>query len=154
MLYLEPANQKWWQKPLARADGRVLPAELIVLRSQLKPDESGAWLNSRGVTSGAVDLILDPAGRLRTVRVRLPDFVSEKLRDVYRLAGLKKGAPDLIVWNEKLQYVWFIEVKCPVWDKPSPEQRRFHEMARELGSECEVAEWSFRGPQEGIGVYD
>jgi hypothetical protein len=148
MLYLEPANAKWWQKPLARTDGRVLPAELIVLRSQLKPDESGAWLNSRGVASGAVDLIPGPAGRFKTVRVRLPDFVSAKLRDVYRLAGLKKGAPDLIVWNEKLQYVRFIEVKCPLWDKPSTEQLRFHETARELGSECEVVEWCFSAPEE------
>jgi len=42
-MLLERSAVRWWQKPLARVEGRDLPAELIILHAQLAPGESGAW---------------------------------------------------------------------------------------------------------------
>src|SRR5687768_9563290 len=47
----------WWQKPLVNCSPNPKPAELVVLRDELRPGESGAWLNSRSTTIGVVDLV-------------------------------------------------------------------------------------------------
>jgi hypothetical protein len=48
------SDRRWLQKPLVRADGRDLPAELVILKRELRPGEAGAWVNSRGKRSGVV----------------------------------------------------------------------------------------------------
>jgi hypothetical protein len=143
MLLLNRSDVRWWQKPLARFAGRVLPAELVILQENVQPGESGAWLNSRSVTSGVVDLVPDSSGSLRTVRATLPSFVSEVLRELYGSTRLTKGAPDLVIWNEATRRVRFVEVKCPEWDEPSTHQQLFHETARTAGIECSIVEWRF-----------
>jgi hypothetical protein len=143
MLLLERSDVYWWQKPLARVGGRALPAELVILHEKLRRGESGAWLNSRGITSGAVDLQPDSSGKLRTVRVTLPSFVSETLSDLYARTGLTKGAPDLVIWNESARHLRFVEVKCPDWDEPSEQQLLFHAAAQAMGIDCSIVEWRF-----------
>ena len=70
----QPSDVRWWGKPLIRAGGRDLPAELVILQLELQPGEAGAWLNAGSKTFGAVDLIADPSGKLKTRRVRLPNW--------------------------------------------------------------------------------
>ena len=104
-------------------------------------------MNSRGTTTGAVDLIVTgtrPA--FKTRRIRLPDFVSSVLRDIYKQADLKWGCADLVIWNAASREVRLVEVKCPPWDKPSREQRVFLQVAQEMGLENSVAEWEFLSP--------
>jgi VRR-NUC domain len=83
--------------------------------------------------------------KLRTQRITLPQFVIDRLRASYARACIARGAPDLVIWNETAEYVRFVEVKCPDWDRPSHEQLVFHEAARALGSDCAIVEWRFRG---------
>jgi len=147
MLRFEQASERWWNKPLVSLSGRILPAELAVLESELAPGESGAWMNSRGTATGAVDLILTgsrPA--FKTRRISLPEFVSSVLRDIYKRANLKWGCADLVIWNEASRTVRLVEVKCPHWDNPTPEQRIFLHVADEMGIENSVAEWEFASP--------
>jgi hypothetical protein len=143
MLRLRQSKDRWWQKPLAEVAGRALPAELVVLRETLRRGEAGVWLNSRGTTSGVTDLVRGPDDRLKTVRGRIPPFVTAVLTSLLEQTGLAKGAPDLVVWNESTQQVRFIEVKCPHWDRPSAEQRRFLEAAEARGISTSVVEWEF-----------
>jgi len=143
MLRFTKSHERWWQKPLAQLDDRPLPAELAVLFAELRTGESGAWLNSRGTKSGAVDLARSPDGKLETVRTNLPPFVSDLLRSLYEATGLAKGAPDLVIWNSSSSSVRFVEVKCPHWDRPSEEQLKFLAAAKEHGVEASIAEWEF-----------
>ena len=123
MLLLDRANLKWWNKPLALHHGRALPAELVILDREVRSPEQGAWLNSRGTRLGVIDLQPDASGRLRTVRIELPKFVSETLADLYGWAGVTKG--------------------CPDWDAPSAEQAQFLATAGERGIISSVVEWRF-----------
>ena len=144
MLRFEQATERWWNKPLVSLSGRILPAELAVLEADLAPGESGAWMNSRGTTTGATDLILTgtrPA--FKTRRIRLPEFVSSVLRDIYKKANLRWGCADLVIWSTASCEVRLVEVKCPHWDKPSREQRIFLQVAEEMGLESSVVEWEF-----------
>ena len=143
-LHFERSTERWWQKPLAVVAGRHLPAELAVLRASMKAGERGAWLNSRRVGLATVDLSRDRSGKFQTVRVALPPFVAEALRDLYEETQLKKGAPDLVVWHEGTGRIRFVEVKNPLWDRPSDEQLQFLSAAREKGMPTEIAEWGFR----------
>lgn len=121
MLRFHGSLQRWWQKPLADVLGKPILAELAVLRAEPESGEAGAWINSRGTTSGVVDVVRGADGRFNTVRVKLPPFVSKVLASLYEMTKLTKGAPDLVVWNEATGSIRFIEVKCPHWDYPSKE---------------------------------
>jgi hypothetical protein len=77
-----------------------LPAELAVLALELKAGESGAWMNSRGSKTGAVDLVRAPAGSKRkfhTVRTALPVLVSKTIRAIYAADSLERGCADLVL---------------------------------------------------------
>jgi hypothetical protein len=147
MLHFQRSSRRWWQKPLAIVDGRDLPAELAVLRGELRDGETGVWLNSRGLDSGTVDLTADGAG-FKTVRRPLPEFVSAMLRSIYSNSGLVKGAPDLVLWNEPTGAIRFVEVKCPDWDRPSRGQLVFHQAAKAAGCPVKVIEWRFRPDED------
>ena len=146
MLQLKRSSLRWWQKPLADHEGRPVPAELVVLQRNLRPGEQGAWLNSRGTASGTRDLVRDEDGTLKSVRVSLPGFVQVALRDLYQATGLSKGAPDLVLWDERTASMRFIEVKCPHWDRPSNEQLKFLDAAAKSGYSVAIEEWEFESP--------
>ena len=145
LLRFKAAGSKWWQKPLALHQGRPLPAELVILQGELAPEESGAWLNSRGLDSGVADLVSSDQGKLTTRRIPLPAFVSENLKRLYKQANVKKGCPDLVIWNNKKKSMRLIEVKCPHWDRPSQEQKLFIEAAESSGIGAKIVEWEFDG---------
>ena len=144
LFQFESAGCKWWRKPLVRHDKRTLPAELAILARELCAGESGAWLNSRGLDSGVADLISIKLGEFKTKRVPLPSFVSERLKQLYIKANVKKGCPDLVIWNSKTQGMRLVEVKCPHWDSPSPEQNKFIEAAESSGIGAKIVEWEFQ----------
>jgi hypothetical protein len=143
MLKFPSHPERWWQKRLVDDNGRPLPAELAVLRRVLRPGESGAWLNSRGTRTGVIDLARTPEGRLKTVRTELPEFVSDLLKSFYKMPNVTKGIFDLVIWNESDQPVRFVEVKCPHWDRLTPEQTAFTKIAQERNIEAEIPEWKF-----------
>ena len=137
------STEIWWQKPLVECLPNPKPAELVVLRDELRTGESGAWLNSRSTTSAVVDLVRRPDGGFQTVRVNLPAYLSEVLSELYEITGLTKGAPDLVVWSEADRGIRFIEVKCPHWDRVSVEQSTFLHAATQRGCATSVVEWEF-----------
>jgi hypothetical protein len=143
MIRLERSSHRWWQKPLARFRNRDLPAELVVLLKERVESEEGAWLNSRGTSTGTVDLVRDEAGKFQSIRKELPSFVRETLQGLYAQGGLAKGAPDLVLWNTTSSKIRFVEVKCPHWDRPSPAQLQFHRAAEEAGCPVKIVEWEF-----------
>ena len=145
ILKLESAERKWWNKPLVRFGGRLIPAELAILFSELAPGVQGVWINSRGTNSGVADLITSEKDKYLTKQVPLPTFVSELLKNIYILANVKKGCPDLVIWNPETKRMRFIEVKCPHWDRPSQEQNKFISAAESSGISAEIAEWEFIG---------
>ena len=146
MLRLPRAGSYWWRKPLVRVESRALPAELVVLGRELRASERGVWVNSRSKASGVVDLVPVPSGKgtFQTRREPLPLFVVKKLEEIYARAQLTRGCPDLVIWRTDRDQFRLVEVNCPDWDKPSDEQRRFIEVASELGVETSIVEWSFR----------
>lgn len=149
ILRFESAKQKWWNKPLIIFKGRVLPAELAILSLELGPGESGAWMNSRGIVSGVVDLQSSSGiskSALSTKRASLPGFVSEMLFQIFETANLKRGCPDLVIWDEQARRVRFVEVKCPHWDKPTREQEMFFKAAGDAGIDSKIIEWEFATP--------
>ncbi len=142
MLKFRSAGCKWWNKPLVLFKGRPLPAELAILSLEMGSDELGAWLNSRGTKSGVVDLLtaeLDSS--YRTQRIQLPAFVSSILANLYDVAQVAKGCPDLVIWNPLASVVRLVEVKCPHWDKPSAEQEQFLCTAKSVGVNAKIVEW-------------
>ena len=152
LIKFDSAGRRWWNKPLVLFEGRELPAELVVLAMQVSAGEHGAWLNSRGTRTGAVDLVASDVGGIRTYktrRVSLPDFVSSFLVKLYRATGLPNGCPDLVVWDMRTQAVRLVEVKCPQWDEPSQEQDRFLRAASDLGIQASIVEWEFSAAQPG-----
>lgn len=135
--------------------GRCIPAELAVLSMELRHGESGVWLNSRGTKSGVVDLVpsdTDAVGSYRTCRVPLPTFVSKTLARMYGAAGVRKGVPDLVIWDAQTNGVRFVEVKCPHWDQTSDEQNLFLLVAKSLGIPASIVEWEFRAAQPGAAT--
>jgi hypothetical protein len=143
LIQLHKSTERWWQKPLVAWNGTVLPAELVILSLEQRDNEAGAWLNSRSSTTGVIDLRKSPDGTYTAVRAQLPTFVSDALRSLYIDTGLKKGMPDLVIWNYVTRSIRLVEVKCPHWDRPSPEQRYFFAAARNRGISVAVAEWEF-----------
>jgi len=146
MLRFQSSSRKWWNKPLVDLGGRLLPAELAILEAELGPGEQGAWINSRGVKSGVVDLVAETEGAdigFKAERASLPAFVSEALKAVYEKSGLKKGCPDLVIWDSESRCLRLVEVKCPHWDQLTVEQIEFMRAARDLGIPTSIAEWEF-----------
>lgn len=146
ILKFKPENIKWWQKPLVNYNSQILTAELAILKTELTKQEDGVWINSRGLKSGVNDLITTIQGNknsFKTVRVPLPNFVSEKIRYLYKISGLKKGCPDLVIWNKSNNLIRLVEVKCPHWDKPSSEQEKFLDIAIKNGVPSKIIEWEF-----------
>ena len=137
---MQRADQRWWNKPLVNYQGKILPAELVVLSIELKPEEDGRWMNSRGTTSGVVDYIVKQS---KTVRKILPDNVSAVLKKLYEASGLSKGCPDLVIWSTTSDKMRFVEVKCPHWDRPSAEQDKFMSSAQRHGIVTTIVEWEF-----------
>lgn len=136
----------WWRKPLVQAGNRVLTAELAVLASEVGEGEQGVWLNSRGRTSGVIDLVprstrLDTS--FETRRAPLPPFVTSALERLYARVQVAKGCPDLVIWRAVLQSIRLVEVKCPHWDATSSEQERFMSAAPALDIPTKVVEWEF-----------
>lgn len=143
MIRLRKSAERWWQKPLAEVGGRPIPAELALLSLELRPGESGAWLNSRGTRTGVVDIMRTVGGKFQTVRIPLPSHVGDLLSSLYKETGLPGGASDLVIWGEASESVRFVEVKCPHWDKPSQAQTHFHDALSRRGIDVHVAEWEF-----------
>ncbi len=143
MIKFKPANEKWWNKPLVKVGGQKLPAELAILKDSLEPGEQGAWLNSRGTKTGAVDLEEVTPGKYKTVRRTLPSFVQSCLQSFYFHPEVAKGIYDLVLWHKETENIRFIEVKCPHWDRPTPEQKVFANLAREKGISAQVSDWEF-----------
>lgn len=143
MFKFQKSTERWWQKPLVVVGGRILPAELAVLAELTQAGESGVWMNSRGTKSGVVDVRRSPEGKFKTLRSPLPAFVGRLLQSIYEAAGLRKGAPDLVIWSNDTKKIRFVEVKCPHWDKPSKEQLRFLIEADRRGIPTLIAEWEF-----------
>ena len=103
-------------------------------------------MNSRGTQSGVVDLRSKTSAPRKyvTLRMNLPDYVSTTLRRLYTSARLKKGCPDLVLWNPQSKRVRLVEVKCLQWDATSREQERFLRAANAAGIPAKVASWEFR----------
>lgn len=138
---------RWWQKPLVIHNGRSLPAELAVLDIEKGAREEGVWLNSRGTKTGVIDLVHSHENgnsTYRTKRVGLPDFVTVLLEKIYADSRLKKGCPDLVFWMPDTEAVRFVEVKCPHWDAPTPEQDEFMTFCKVLNSSATIVEWEFQ----------
>lgn len=143
ILKFRPAGEKWWNKPLVSHNRRHMPAELAILSLETGPTEAGAWMNSRGTASGVVELVFQSATARTTRRVSLPPFVSEVLKRLLSSAGLKRGCPDLVIWDEGTKAVRFVEVKWRLRDRPTDEQGLFFETARRKGFVSKVVEWEF-----------
>ena len=146
MLRFDPADMTWWQKPLVQWDGRLLPAELVVLQTELGEGEQGVWINSRGTKTGVSDLIPvrdDPLRDFKTHRIAIPLFVAASLNGLYSAAGVSKGCPDLVIWHEGRGEVRLVEVKCPHWDSVTPEQEAFMRAAESQNVPVSVVEWEF-----------
>ncbi len=79
MTNFEPANIKWWNKPLVKYNGQIVPAELAVLKCVLRPREFGVWMNSRGLKTGVVGF---RDKYPRTIREPIPEMVSNTLKSV------------------------------------------------------------------------
>jgi len=141
MLRFERSDQRWWNKPLVTHAGQELPAELVILHSLMSPGEEGAWMNSRGRSSGVVALQWSGEGKAKTIRRDLPDFVSTALEEIYQEAHLARGCPDLVIWNPGSRKLRLVEVKCPHWDRPSADQHEFMRVAAERGIPTQVVEW-------------
>jgi VRR-NUC domain-containing protein len=145
MLRFPRSGSYWWRKPLVKVKSRALPAELAVLARELRPSERGVWVNSRPKASGVVDLVpVAGKGTFETRREPLPLFVVTKLEEIYVRGQLQRGCPDLVIWRTDRDQFRLVEVKCPEWDKPSKDQRRFIEVASELGIDTSIVEWRFR----------
>ena len=121
---------------------RVLPAELAVLALELRRGERGAWMNSRGTSTGVVGLVAHRR-EYHTRRRAIPEFVASILKTIYRTAKLKSGCPDLVIWQRRHKRLRFVEVKGPE-DRIRDEQRRFMRIAGRHRIATKVVKWEFR----------
>jgi hypothetical protein len=146
IIQFDPTKHRWWRKPLVAFKGRSLPAELAILYIELTEDEKGVWMNSRGLMSGVVDLIEQSQGSRsthKTCREALPSPVAEALRRMYKVAGVKRGGPDLVIWNLRTHQIRLVEVKNPHWDRPTAEQKMILKAAETAGVAAKIVEWEF-----------
>lgn len=130
--------------------GRATTAELAILDTELEAGEQGVWLNSRGTKTGVVELVprpTDDPDSYQTRRVQLPAFVSRALETLYSDPDLNKGCPDLVIWRDEPPGIRLVEVKCPHWDKSSPEQEKFMSAAAAAGIQAKLVEWEFEPRQ-------
>lgn len=101
-------------------------------------------MNTRGTRSGVSDLLKNPNNKFITKRSALPEFVSKSLKDIYEKSGMKKGCPDLVIWNYVNQSVRFVEVKRLNHDSLKKEQIEFMKTANKSGMKTRIAEWDFQ----------
>lgn len=148
---LRKSSERWWRKPLVATPTGPIPAELAILRSELQPGEAGAWLNSRSRASGVIDIDRSAIGAFRTVRVALPDFVTELLQSIHGVTGSSKGAPDLVLWCRDTRCVRLIEVKHRNHDRSSNEQIEFSREAKKRNVDTSIVEWEFEAGSEEAG---
>jgi hypothetical protein len=103
-------------------------------------------MNSRGTTSGVVDLIpttaVEGSGYV-TTRELLPGFVAEALTGIYRRTRLAKGCPDLVIWHLDRDTFRLVEVKRRHFDAPTTGQEHFMRSAASAGVRTSVVEWEF-----------
>lgn len=142
MHIFKASNQKWWQKPLVETATGNLPAELVILQLEREEGEEGVWLNSRSRKSGVSAISYDDE-EFRTIRTDLPEPVSSFLEEVYGLSEHSRGWPDLVIWDRHSLKFRFVEVKCPVWDRPTKEQTAFMSYAESRGIATKIATWVF-----------
>lgn len=71
---------------------------------------------------------------------------------MYEAAGVRKGAPDLVIWDVTTNGVRLVEVKCPHWDQTSDEQNQFVLVAKSLGIPASIVEWEFRAAKPGAAT--
>jgi len=134
-------------------EGRALPAELVILRIELAAHEQGVWMNSRGFMSGVADLVSTPAGSkspYKTRREPLPGYAAEALKRMYQAAGVRRGCPDLVIWNTRTRKIRLVEVKNPNYDHPTAAQRMILKAAESLGVAAKIVEWEFRVPSNHL----
>lgn len=146
MIRLQKTHNTWWQKPLVSSSNKSTTAELAILSLELANGESGVWVNSRGAKSGVVDLVDRGTGNHRafkTIRKKLPAWLAGKIEQIYRYARIRKGCPDLVIWNPEIQCWRMVEVKRPSCDKVSRDQIKFIDRARLLGIDVKIVEWEF-----------
>lgn len=146
IIQFNPTKDRWWRKPLVAYKGRSLPAELAILYIELTEDEKGVWMNSRGL-DGVIDFIEQPQGSRSTHKTRreaLPPPVAEALQKMCQAAGVKRGCPDLVIWNLRNYQIRLVEVKNPHWDRPTAEQKMILKAAKTAGVEAKIVEWEFR----------
>lgn len=134
---------RYWNKPMVDLGSAVpVTAELAVLRAEVVPGEAGAWVHP-GVRPrhGTVDLRRKPSGGFEPIKTELPGFVADLLASLFVSTRLKRGGPDVVIWNTQNETVRFAEVKWLGHDSPSDEQTKYLDAARERGIECRVVEW-------------
>ena len=146
MISFKKSKTTWWQKPLVIYNGKHLPAELAVLSIDLKENEQGVWINSRGSKSGVIDLERHGRG-FRTRRIEIPLFIASKIERIYKTTIRRKGCPDLVIWNPRTKNIRFVEVKCPHWDRVREGQKEFIQEAKNIGIETIIIEWEFLNAQ-------
>jgi hypothetical protein len=49
----------------------------------------------------------------------------------------------LVIWRTASEEIRLIEVKCPDWDVPTPEQVAFLAAAETMGITATIVEWRF-----------
>ena len=86
----------------------------------------------------------DPAKSYETVRIPIPDFARDAITDVLEAADIARDCRDIMIWNDKVLSVRFVEVKCLHWDSPTSEQDVFFGAASNKGFEGKIAEWEFQ----------
>ena len=143
MYRFKPAGAVWWQKPLVLFENQSVPAEIAILRSELKRGEAGIWKNSSSLSTGVIDLRTSAASSFETVRIQIPASITTVLRDLYKVAGLSKGCPDLVVWRKSDARVRFIEIKRKGHDSITKEQEQFISAAQSAGVSVRTIYWDF-----------
>ena len=136
------AQERWWNKPLVDLASGAVPAELAILELELRNGEEGVWMNSRSVTTGVCGLARN-SQTIKAIRKPLATVAAEVLAEIYDATELTKGCPDLVIWNTNSRLLRLVEVKCPIWDRPTPEQEIFMEYAKSKGIDTKIAEWYF-----------
>ncbi|MEP1471756.1 MAG: VRR-NUC domain-containing protein [Halieaceae bacterium] len=142
MYLFSKSSERWWNKPLVVWNCKSIPAELAVLNIQLETWPNGAWLNSTKLSTGVVDLVGQEASR-KVERIPIPNWVKERLSQIYEQASVSKGCPDVVVWNEDTRAIHLLEVKRYKKDRLSVDQKRYMEVAPQMSVSSEVIEWDY-----------
>ena len=71
------------------------------------PDQTATLRIPRSLIPG---IIAGDPPAFRTKREALPGFVSDALTSIYEKSGLRKGCPDLVIWDQASQRLRLVEV--------------------------------------------